>query len=159
VSVLAEAEFVKVDRQGNTIRAIVPTVPYYEDLYDTLGEVASDRQLSESEQLTIDLVNRLSRSPRVLQALYNETGADTKLVDRMIHVGNQGGYLLPRRARGRDVIVSPLYFPENAAQFADLVAAHGASSVGRVLTTLAQNQGWPLGVIQATSGAIVNCCG
>jgi hypothetical protein len=152
VGVLAEAEFVRLDRQGSTIRTVIPTVPYYEDLYETLGEIASNHGLSEPERLTIDLVNRLARSPRVKESLYNDTGAERPLVDQMLGVGEQGGYLFARRARGRDVIVSPLYFPENAAEFADLVAAHGSGSVGRVIKTIAKNQGWPLRVIQETGG-------
>jgi hypothetical protein len=148
IELLADAEFVKVDRQGATIRAIVPTVPYYEDFFETMGDVAKDRQLSEPERLTIELVNRLAKSPAVKETLYNQTGAGKKLVDRMIEVGTNGGYLTARRARGRDIVLSPMYFPENAEMFADLVASSGSGRVGKVVQTLARNQGWPLRLIQ-----------
>jgi hypothetical protein len=148
IEILAEVEFVRVDRQGVTIRAIVPTVPYYEDFFETMGDVARDRQLSEPERLTIDLVNRLAKSPATKETLYNQIGADRKLVERMIDVGTRGGYLTARRARGRDIVLSPMYFPENAEMFADLVASSGSGRVGRVVQMLARNQGWPLRLIQ-----------
>jgi hypothetical protein len=151
IDLLAEAGFVKVDRQGPTIKAIVPIVPYYEDLFEGLGEIAADKRLSEPEQLTIELLSRLARTPLVKETLYGNLGADAKLVDRMIHVGHKGGYVLPRRTRGKDVILSPIYFPENTKEFAELVAANSSSAVGRVLQILSQNQGWPLKLIQKNS--------
>jgi hypothetical protein len=150
IEFLGEAGFVRIDRQGGTIRSIVPTVPYFDDLFNTIGEVASDRTLSEHEQLTLELVTRLRSSPLVTETLYHVVGGERKLVDRVLEVGDQGGYLLRRRARGRTVVVSPLYFPDNPGAFADLVAAAGSSRVGRVLALLAENQGWPLGLIEQT---------
>ena len=41
VHLLAEVEFVKLQSEGKTIRAVLPTVPYYEDLYATLGGFAA----------------------------------------------------------------------------------------------------------------------
>jgi hypothetical protein len=52
VELLAEVEFLKVDRQGGTIRAIVATIPYYEDLFSGIGEFVSNKPLSEPEQLS-----------------------------------------------------------------------------------------------------------
>src|SRR6266478_5704184 len=41
LDVLAEVEFVKLQTEGKTIRAVVPNVPYYETLYNTLGIYAT----------------------------------------------------------------------------------------------------------------------
>src|SRR5262245_56733841 len=51
IELLGEAEFVAIDRQGATIRSVVPTVPFFDDMFDTIGEVASGRRLSEPEQM------------------------------------------------------------------------------------------------------------
>jgi hypothetical protein len=113
-----------------------------------MNEVASNRQLSEPERLTVDLVNRLAKSPAAKETLYNALGAEKKLTERMIRVGTDGGYFTNRRARGRDIILSPLYFPENADAYADLAARSGSGRVGKVISALARNQGWPLRLIQ-----------
>jgi hypothetical protein len=148
VEILGEAEFAQIDKCGSTIRSIVPTVPYFEDLFDTIGEIVEDRRLSEHEQMTIELVSRLRRSPVVSETLYQDTGARKEFVDRVVDLGAEGGYLIKRRARGRNVVLSPLYFPDNPEAFADLVAAAGSNPVGRVLSLLKENQGWPLTVIE-----------
>jgi len=64
VRLLAEVEFVRIQSTGKTITAILPTVPYYEDLYVGLGEYATTAcNLSEAEELALHLVERLAKSP------------------------------------------------------------------------------------------------
>ena len=145
---LAEAEFVRLDTQGKTIKTVIPDVPYYEDLFFELGEMVSVSQLSEPEQLTLSLVQRLSDSPLLIDHAY-DLGAEKKLVDRVVDIGSEGAFFVNRRARGRNVLVSPTYFSENQDAYADLVAAKGAARVRKVLGLLKSNQGWPLSKIEA----------
>lgn len=147
VGVLAEVDYLKVDQQGNTIRSVVPTVPYYEDMFDGIGAYAKDQTLTEAEQLTLALLTRLAKSPTPTDTMYN-IGADKTLVDHIIDIGSQGGYVINRRARGKNMLLSPVYFSENAESFVDLAAGSGAGRVGRVVNLLSQNQGWPLSVIK-----------
>ncbi len=149
VELLAEVEFLKLDRRGGTIKAVVPTVPYYEDLFSGIGEIVSDRPLSEPEQLAIAVLDRLSRSPTTLQTLYG-CGAEKRLLERVLKVGMEGGYFIGKRARGRDMMLSPVYFPEHGEAFADLAAGAGSGIVARVISILAKNQGWPLKLIRET---------
>lgn len=143
VEMLADVEFIKVDQEGKTIRAIIPTIPFYDDLFKGLGEAGSVRGFSEAEQLTLTLLERLATGP-VLEEHVRQSGAESKLVKRMVDTGVQGGYLIGRRARGKDVLLSPVYQPENPDAFADLVAGSGATRVQKVLATIGSNQGWPL---------------
>jgi len=147
VRCLADAEFIRIDSEGQTIRSIVPTVPFYEDFFDNMGEFAESIPLSEPEKLTLAIVERLSQSPTA-RDIYYDAGAEKKLVDRMLDAGNQGGYIIEKRARGRDMLVSPVYFSENPAAFADLTAGSGSSRVSSVLKKLSRNQGWPLALIK-----------
>lgn len=149
VELLGEAEFVKIDQEGKSIRAVIPTIPYYEDLFKGLGEVGSGRGFSEAESLTLTLLERLSKGP-VLEEQVRLTGAESKLVTRMVNTGEKGGYLICRRARGKDVILSPVYQPEHPDAFADLVAASGAERVRKVLESIGRNQGWPLSLVRKT---------
>ena len=147
---LAEAEFIRLDQEGKTIKAVVPTVPYYDDLFEGVGEIAKARQLSEAESLTLALIERLSQAPTAKETFYN-IGAERKLVNRVIGVGNEGGYIIGRRARGRDMLVSPLYFQEHADAFADIAAGAGSGNVATVITALSRNQGWPLAIAKGSS--------
>ena len=144
---LEEAEMVRLDTEGKTIKTVVPEVPYYEQLFSTLAGVIESDAMSEPEQLTLEILNRLSKSPLLRQQIY-ELGAERKLVDRVLEIGQKAAYIVERRARGNNVLLSPTYFPESADAFSDLVAGHKTSRVARVLELLKENQGWPLRQIE-----------
>jgi hypothetical protein len=149
VDLLANAEFVQVAKEGSTIKAIIPTVPYFEDLFVRAAEVAETLTLNESEQLTLALVNQLAQTPTPLSTFYG-LGAEKKLVDLTTNLGKEAGYISTHRARGKDILTSPIYFAEHADSFADLAAGSGAKRVSKVLQALGQHQGWPLDVILKT---------
>lgn len=147
---LAEIEFVIIDKEGDTIKSIVPTVPYFDDVYSIVGEFAfSKGNLNEVEQVAIEILKRVNSSPISYSSVY-EMGADRFSVDRNIQIGTEGGYLVNRRARGKDILLSPNYFAENADLYSDLVAKKGAKSVKRLLELIKSAQGWPLSIIEKT---------
>lgn len=148
LDLLAEVEFVKLGTEGRTIKTVLPNVPYYEDLYRTLGEYANDSGFNEAEQLSIELVHRLSKSPEKLDALRNALGVDKQLFKRAISVGQEGAYLKIIRARGRDIIFSPTYFSENEELFADAVASGGANTIKKLLNAIRSAQGYPLTLVE-----------
>jgi hypothetical protein len=146
---LADVEFVILSTQGKTIKSVLSRVPYYEDLYAQLGEYANvDGALNETEQLTIEIVRRLARAPNNVDSLRSTIGAEDKLFNRAIRVGEEGSFLVKRRARGRDILISPTYFSENADIFADEVAAKGARTVQRALEAIRSLQGVPLAYVE-----------
>jgi hypothetical protein len=87
VELLAEVEFVKLQTEGKTIKAVVPNVPYYETLYDTLGTYAVGVGFNEAEQLSIALLCRLSKAPEKVDTLKSKLGADGKLIARTFELG------------------------------------------------------------------------
>jgi hypothetical protein len=149
LDVLAEVDFVKISKRGSSILSVIPTVPFYEDMFDGIGQYAENQTLSEPERLTLEILDRLAKSPTSIQTIYN-LGADRRLVNRMVDVGAQGGYVIQKRARGRDMLISPVYFSENPDAFADLAAGAGSTRVGRVVSLLSRHQGWPLALIKKT---------
>lgn len=148
LQLLAEVEFVKLATSGNTIDKVVPNVPYYEILYETIGEYADSAGLNETERLSVELLRRLANSPEKLDALRTKIGAEASRFDRAVVLGLDGGYIKKNRYRGKDLLLSPAYFSENADIFADAVAKSGASAVQKVLAELRKNQGVPLSVLQ-----------
>lgn len=154
VYLLEEVEFVALTTEGKTIKGILPKVPYYQDLYTTLGEFAStERTFSGAEELSLELLRRLARAPQKVDTLRNDIGADRKIFERAVSIGEQGSYIVRQRARGRDIVLSPTYFSENAETFADLVASSGADAVRRAMDSVRKLQGVPLSLIE--SGAVV----
>jgi hypothetical protein len=150
VLLLADVEFVRIKSEGQTIKAVLPAVPYYEDLYGTLGNYSlTVGGFNETESLSIEIVRRLARSPEKLDSLRDFLGADSKLFARAVEIGEEGDYLVRRRSRGRDILLSPTYFTENADMFADIVASKGSKNVQRVLKAVKSMQGIPLSIVES----------
>ncbi len=149
VRVLAEIEFVRLQTTGTTINGVLPTVPFYEKLYNDLGQYAqSNKKFNEPESLALLIVERLAAAPEKLDALNNKLGSDNALFKRSISVGTQGNFIISRRFRGRDILINPAYFSENAEIFADAVAKTGSKSIENLLTAVRSYQGWPLSLIE-----------
>jgi hypothetical protein len=147
VKILADVEFVKLQTEGKTIKAVIPNVPYYETLYSALGTFAIDEGFNEPEQLSIEILCRLCKSPEKVDALKTTIGAESRLLDRAISIGRDGAYLRVHRSRGRDIALSPSYFSENSEVYADLVAGNGSKQVKKLLTAIQSAQGTPMSII------------
>lgn len=149
-NLLAEIEFVRIGGGGAAPRIILPTVPFFEDLYSGLGEYFGGLGVDEFESLTLEIVDRLAASPHNADALAGKLGAERRAFDDSVEIGTKGGFLVTRRARAKNVLMNPAYFSENAEVFADHVASVGAKSVGRTLELLQKAQGWPVQLIEKT---------
>lgn len=147
LDLLAEAEFVRLDVQGRTVRTVIPNVPYYDDIFSRLTAVADPSNLSEVEWLTLTLADRLASSPLHKESAY-QLGAERQLVDRVLDIGVQGSFIVEHRARGHSILLSPTYFPDTPSAYADLTAQFGSSRTSKVLNLLRQNQGWPLRLLE-----------
>ncbi|USK82565.1 hypothetical protein LHV56_12050 [Peribacillus frigoritolerans] len=145
---LAEVEFIRIFSEGETYKAILPTVPYYDEMYTKIGEyTTSDKKLNEAEQLAITVLDKLTKTPVAKQSLI-QIGADAKLLERSLNIGIQGNYLITKRVRGKDIVLSPVFFSENIDTYADLVAKSGATNIQRLLKLIEGFQGVPLHIIQ-----------
>ncbi|MDA8484776.1 hypothetical protein NNO07_17040 [Pseudomonas resinovorans] len=148
---LAEIEFVRLIKEGKTIKSVLPTVPYFEDLYDGLGEYfETESGVDEFETLTLEIVDRLAGAPHNADSLAAALGVERKAFDSSIEIGTKSSFLIKRRHRTRDILVNPTYFTENAEIFADHVAKVGAKTVQHTLDLLKRAQGWPLALIEKT---------
>jgi len=148
---LAEIGFVRLMQDGKSIKSVLPTVPFFEELYDGLGEYfVNESKADEFETMTLQIVDRLAGAPQNADSLASALGAARKDFDNSIELGTKSSYLLKQRHRSRDILMNPTYFTENADIFADQVAKSGAKTVQNTLTLLKRAQGWPLKLIEAT---------
>jgi hypothetical protein len=151
VNLLAEIEFVKLQREGSRIKAVLPTVPFFDDLYEGIGQyLEAVAKPDEFESLTLEIVDRLAGAPHNADALAGKLGADRKAFDASVTIGTKSSFLISRRARSRTVLLNPTYFSENADVFTDHVAKCGAGSVQRALELIQSAQGWPLSLMEKT---------
>lgn len=150
VLLLGEVGFAKLNTVGGTIKAVLPNVPYYEALYDRIGEfAAAERPFNETEELTLDMLRRLARGPQDSNALLQQMNADPKLFAKTVRIGTEGSFLIRERTRGRDVLLSPTYFSENASTFAELVVTSGTGTVRRAMDAVRALPGVPLSLLQS----------
>ena len=150
VRLLAHLEFVDLVTEGHTIKMVLPTVPFFDGVYDRLGEYfETEARADEFEKLSLTIVDKLALTPHNTDALASSIGTDRKSFEQSIEIGVKGSYLLERRSRAKTILLNPSYFSENAEIFADQVAKNGARTVQRTLDLIRQSQGWPLALIEA----------
>lgn len=151
VRLLADVEFVHIIQTGSRIDSIIPNVPFFDDLYDGIGEYAvNNSQFDEFENLTLAIVDNLAGSPQNTDSLAGKLGADRKAFNDSIEIGEKASFLIMRRARAKNILINPTYFSENADIFSDHVAKQGANSVKHTLDLIRKAQGWPLSLIVST---------
>lgn len=152
---LQDVGMVKLYEQGRAITKISPEVPYFEDVFSRVGQVSAEFQYNEVESATVAILAELQAKPENRDRLLHRTGVEGKLLDRVIAVGETGGLIRPLRARGKDILISPLYFADNADALADLVAKAGSDDLKAIFDAVKANQGWPLSMVverQAIAG-------
>lgn len=147
LSILEEIEFVRVVRKGNEIDSVVPQIPYFESVYSLIGQYASTKKLTEHEQVTAAILGKLFESPHNKDKLRNELGADKDVFARCLTIGQAGSLIVEKRARGRDIVISPFYFADNLQGLSDVAAAGNASDIARVVQLIKSHQGWPTKLI------------
>ncbi|GAB2884750.1 hypothetical protein GCM10027046_11630 [Uliginosibacterium flavum] len=74
-------------------------------------------------------------------------GVEKPIFTRVESIATAGGLVVPKRARGQDVLVSPFYFSDSLDALASQAAAGGAKGVQHILELLKKAQGWPLSMI------------
>jgi hypothetical protein len=155
---LKEVGMVQLYESGKTITKIDPTVPYFEDVYEKIGELSEEYTYNEVETATVRMLSELFNRPENKEQLLHRTSMDAKLLSRCLQIAREGtgGLVTEHRARERTILVSPLYFADNTAALADLIAKTRSDDFRIVVGALTQHQGWPLSMIiakQAIAGS------
>lgn len=144
---LSEVGMVKLYESGRTIDKIDPQVPYFEDVFETIGDYSSEFRLTETEQAMVSIMANLQSKPENQDRLLSQTGMEKSLADRCLNIGNETGLITSHRVRGQTVLLSPVYFSDNNAGLADLLAKVGAPDFAEVMSIIQSHQGWPLSLI------------
>ncbi|MBW0449427.1 hypothetical protein EN871_11655 [bacterium M00.F.Ca.ET.228.01.1.1] len=150
LTVMAEVGHIRLLTEGKSIRKIIPMVPHFTSVYEGLGGYVSSITLTEHEQLSVAILRELSQKAEKRDALFNRLGADTRAFSRVETITQAGGLVVPKRARGQDVLVCPTYFADNLDALASLAAAGSAKKIEKIISIVKSTQGWPLSIILKT---------
>lgn len=149
--VLAELELVKLIGTGGAIKSVIPDVPHFEDVYEQVGAYVDQRPLNEIEMITFDVLSRLFVNPLNKDSLRNKLGVEKQAFDITIDIGTASGLIVDQRARGRDMLASPLYFSGNLDGLIDVAARGDTPSLHKILSLVRQHQGMPMSMIVNSS--------
>lgn len=144
---LADLELVKLITTNNTINTVIPTVPHFDNVYDSVGTYVDQRPLNEIEAVTIEILSRLFANPVNKDALRNSLGIDNVAFQTTLDIGLASGLIIDQRARGRDILASPLYFSGNLDGLIDIAARGSTPDLLKLLTLVRKHQGMPMSTI------------
>lgn len=147
LEILAEIEYVQLVKEGKTVKKVIPSVPHFSSVYGGLGEYLGTISLTEHEELAVAVLEELRAKPEKRDALLNRLGADAPVFRRVESVTAEGGLIVPKRARGQDILVSPFYFADSLDVLAQKAATGGSKNIAKVLDLVKKAQGWPLSLI------------
>lgn len=145
--ILADLELIRLVSQGQTIQTVIPDVPHFEDVYERVGGFLDERPLNEVELATVAILHRLYSAPENKDTLRNTLGVDQAAFTASVQIGSEAGLITDQRARGRDILASPLYFSGNLQSFIDVAARGDTPNVHHVMKLVKQHQGMPLSTI------------
>lgn len=147
LEILAEVEYVQLIREGKTIKKVIPNVPHFSSVYDGLGQYLGTITLTEHEEVAIAILEELRSKPDKRDVLMGRLGVDAPVFRRVETVTTEGGLVIPKRAKGQVILVSPFYFADSLDILALKAASGGAKDIARLLDLLKKSQGWPLSLI------------
>ncbi|WP_141395819.1 hypothetical protein [Sphingomonas spermidinifaciens] len=97
---LEEVGMVRLYETGKTITKVDPEVPYFEDVYQKIGDYSSEFRLNETEQAMVRIMAELQKKPENKDRLLSRTGMESSLLDRCLAIGSESGLIADHRVRG-----------------------------------------------------------
>ena len=142
VNLLQDAGFVDgVQRKGNRITTFTENVPYYDDLYTTLGDAWRDRDPTELEQQVLVVVDGLAKGPLPLESMEKTYDLDHAAVDQVLRVANGAGLVKTLRTIDGDLAYSPFFGFEHPDQLSDLISDHSSDRLVSEFAAVRAKQG------------------
>jgi len=148
INILREVSHIKTIDSGGKVKKVIPQVPYFDDLYDDIGEYALEDGVNEIETLAIQMLDRLAENPFRLDKLRKQFSADKEDFERVLEIGEVGTFIKPLEYEGNKFIISPLYFGENSEGFVRILQEHGSTKFKAAFEILRRYPGLPLSKIQ-----------
>ena len=128
LAVLESAELVDLTRDSaGEVAGLTSEVPFYRDLYSTLGESWRDRGPSQLEEELVAVVDRLAAGPVPEEVLPESVGIEKSDVARILDLGQKAQLIKAVPSVEGAILYSPFTAFENPALLNDLVVCRGCS--------------------------------
>lgn len=148
LSTLEATGWLRVAPNAFNPRRIEESIPYFQQVYDALGDQWNHRYPSDVELATMALLERLSAGPEPEQTATSSLGIDPQELQTVIDIGELGGYL--RRYTSPlekiPILYAPQFVDENPESLLNLIAKKGDDheEVRRVLRAAQAKPGAPV---------------
>lgn len=142
IRLLEDAGYVQgVQRTGGKISTFTETVPYYENLYSTLGDAWRGRAPTELEQQLLVVVDGLSRAPVPIENVESTFGLDHDAVAKVLEVGTSSQLVQRLHTTDGDLIYSPFFGFEQPQLLGGLVDQYGSDQLMEEFAKIRRRQG------------------
>ena len=142
LNILENTELVELTRNSSgEVTGLTSEVPYYRDLYCTLGENWRDRRPSQIEEEIVAVVDRLAAGPVPEELLMDEVGIDGGDTERILDLGKTAQLVKAVSGVDGTILYSPFTAFENPAILNELAESHGSEQLLAEFDDLRQKQG------------------
>jgi len=146
IRILEEIKFVEIVNKGGE-KYINPKVPYFEDVYNEIGNYAKEMdKFDEREQITLKVVDKLSLSPHYKEKLLDLTD-DKRLIEWIISLGKKASYI---DTTTEEIVYSPIYFMEQPDSLTQLLDQYGEEVIAEAVKTVKEKEGLPIDLLEIT---------
>jgi hypothetical protein len=141
LTLLEHAELVDLTRAGGEVTGLTSDVPYYRDLYETLGKVWRERHPSQLEEEIVAVVDRLAQGPLPAESLVSTVGIEAGDLERLVVLGTDAQLIKAVSGTEGTILYSPYTAFENPKLLADLADRHGSEQLLAEFAALREHQG------------------
>lgn len=140
-------------------KKIEESIPYFEEIYELLGDQWSQRSPSEIEKATMEILNQLSTGPIPLESLSSALGINSGELQTIIDIGDLGGYLR-QYISPRDripILYAPQFIEENPEPLLNFIAKRASEheEISAVIKIIKQMPGSPISLLQSAPPLLV----
>ncbi|MBP5951796.1 hypothetical protein [Pseudomonas sp. P42] len=156
---LEEIQWIRVSPNIYAPVRIEEQIPFFQVIYDSLGEQWSERKPGELEQITMLILERLTVAPVPSETLASDLGISRENLQTVVDIGDLGGYLRQYDSpRDRvPILYAPSFTEENPENLLNFMAKNpGAHSQIEAVLKAAKNQpGSPISTLQQANPMVL----
>lgn len=156
---LQQVGWVRVVPNVYAPQRIEESIPYFQTLYDVLGEQWSLRKPGELEKATMAIIDRLTVAPVPLETVASDLGLTTGDLQTVIDIGDLGGYLRQYDSPKDKIpiLYAPLFTDENPETLLNFIAknsgAHG--QIEGIFKAARAHPGSPISVLACAAPLVI----
>ena len=155
LSTLEATGWIRVSPNVYGPRRIEESIPFFEQIYDVLGDQWSHRSPAEIEKASMAILDQLSSGPIPLENVYSALGISRGELQTIIDIGDLGGYLRQYDSpKDRvPILYAPQFIEENPEPLLNFMAQRAGEheQISAVLKVARAAPGSPISFLQTAN--------